>query len=173
MFRWKFWKILKRPFDKTPPGDCFWLFATQSINPLNADPTEWPSTLKRLSATVEELFKWVWPFWGIGSWRVKIRLTNRLFDVDSIWNKKFCIDNLYKAQLFHWLFRNRLMRQKGESQNGCFKENEHVCVSRGNKCWLFGKFDVLCFLNTRFEIRPFALLLRKCSKTLGRAWNFF
>ena len=67
------------------------------------------------------------------------------------------------------------MRQKGESQNGVsrkqstskFPNNEHfllpdthtyVCVPGGKKCSFFGKFDVLCFLETCFQGRPFALL---------------
>ena len=57
-----------------------------------------------------------------------------------------------------------VIRQKGESQNGCFKKkstpnfpkNEHLppdthtylCVSGGKKCSLFGKFGVLYFLET-------------------------
>ena len=66
-------------------------------------------------------------------------------------------------------------RQKGESQNGVsrkqstskFPKNEHfllpdthtyVCVPGGKKCSFFGKFDVLCFLETCFQGRPFALL---------------
>ena len=62
-------------------------------------------------------------------------------------------------------------RQKGESQNGCFKKAKHakfpknkhflppdmhtyVCVSGGKKCLLFGNFDVFAFLKHPF----FALL---------------
>ena len=52
-----------------------------------------------------------------------------------------------------------VISQKGESQNGCiektnmsnFPKDEHftyVCVSAGKKCSFFGKFDVLCFLET-------------------------
>ena len=33
----------------------------------------------------------------------------------------------------------------------------YLCVSGGKKCLFFGKFDVLCFFETRFEIRPLAL----------------
>ena len=57
-----------------------------------------------------------------------------------------------------------IIRQKGESQNGCFKKNKgreifrkkkhflppdthtHVCIAVGKKCSFFGKFGVLCFL---------------------------
>ena len=64
--------------------------------------------------------------------------------------------------------------QRGESQNGDNKKAKHAkfsypvirtwyiftrtCVSRGKKCLLFGKFDVLSFLATsvlRFAILPF------------------
>ena len=90
-----------------------------------------------------------------------------------------------------------VIRQKGKSQNGCFKKthfpsnfpkNEYflppdththirnvcssenfacfvllkrpfwVCVSGGTKCSFFGKFDVLCFLETpvlRFALLPY------------------
>ena len=51
-----------------------------------------------------------------------------------------------------------VIKQKGESQNGCFKKTKHVkfsekriffthmYVSGGKKCSFFRKFDVLCFL---------------------------
>ena len=54
-------------------------------------------------------------------------------------------------------------RQKGESQNGCFKKTKHAKFSKkrtfftpsyahlcilGGKCSFFGKFGVLCFLET-------------------------
>ena len=51
-----------------------------------------------------------------------------------------------------------------------FPKNEHflppnahayVCVSGGKKCSFFGKFDVLCFLETRFEICHLALFPAK------------
>ena len=66
-----------------------------------------------------------------------------------------------------------VIRQKDESQNGCFKKTKHVKfpekqtfltswythvhdrVSRG-KCSFFGKFGVLCFLET--PVLRFALL---------------
>ena len=67
------------------------------------------------------------------------------------------------------------MRQKGESQNGCFKSTEHAKSSekrtflhpwyahvreliRGKKCSFFEKFGVLCFLETpvlRFALLPY------------------
>ena len=65
------------------------------------------------------------------------------------------------------LFRKKMsvIRQKGECQNGCFKETKHVkffekrtfltplirtrtSVSGGEKCSFFGKVGVLCFLET-------------------------
>ena len=63
--------------------------------------------------------------------------------------------------------KSSVIRQKGESQKGCFKktkhakfsENEHffpsdkhtyVYVSGGKKCSFFIKFGVLCFLETPF-----------------------
>ena len=49
--------------------------------------------------------------------------------------------------------------QKGESKNWCFKKTMLVkfSVSEGKKCSFFGKFDVLCFLETpllRFAVLP-------------------
>ena len=73
------------------------------------------------------------------------------------------------------VLRNNLsvIRQKGQSHNGYYKkkstsnfpENKHilppdthtnVCISRGKKYSLFGKFGVLCFLVT--SVLRFALL---------------
>ena len=65
-----------------------------------------------------------------------------------------------------------VIRQKGKSQNGCFKKTKHVKfsekqifltpwytrVSGGKKNLFFGKFDVLCFLETpvlRFTLLPY------------------
>ena len=67
------------------------------------------------------------------------------------------------------------IRQKGESQNGCFKKAKHakisekqtfltpdthtyVCVSGGKKCLFLGNFGVLCFFETpvlRFAFLPY------------------
>ena len=63
-----------------------------------------------------------------------------------------------------------LIRQKGESQNGCFKKTKHVkfsekrtfltpCAYQGvRNVRFFGKFSVLCFLETpvlRFALLPY------------------
>ena len=69
-----------------------------------------------------------------------------------------------------------LIRQKGESQNGCFKKTKHTkfsekwnisyplirthtCAYQGvRNVRFFGKFDVLCFLETpvfRFALLPY------------------
>ena len=74
------------------------------------------------------------------------------------------------------LFRkSSVIRQKGESQNRCFKNTKHAKFSekqtfltpwyahvlvriRGNKCSFFGKFGVLCFPETpvlRFAVLPY------------------
>ena len=73
------------------------------------------------------------------------------------------------------LLISSVIRQKGETQNGCFKKTRHatfsekrtfftpirtrtyVCVSGGKKCSFFGKFGVLCFFETpvlRFAFLP-------------------
>ena len=65
-----------------------------------------------------------------------------------------------------------VIRQKGESQNGCFTKTKHakfpekqtfltpryMCVSEGKKCSFFEKFEVLCFRETpvlRFALLPY------------------
>ena len=67
------------------------------------------------------------------------------------------------------------IRQKDESQNGCYKKTKHAkfsekltflnpryahvrVLSGGKKCLFFGKYGVLFSCDTRFEIQPFALL---------------
>ena len=60
-----------------------------------------------------------------------------------------------------------VMRQKGESQNGCFS----VCVSGGKKCLSFGNFGVLCFLETpvlRFALLPYSRRVITMVQTLLR-----
>ena len=45
-----------------------------------------------------------------------------------------------------------VIRQKGESQNWCFKKTKHA------KCSFFGKFGMFCFLETpalRFALLPY------------------
>ena len=71
--------------------------------------------------------------------------------------------------------KSSVIERKGESQNGCFKKtttpnfpkNEHflppdtptyVRVPGGKKCLFFGKFGVVCFLETpfsRFTLLPY------------------
>ena len=100
--------------------------------------------------------------------------------------------NLSKLQIYKWktnisstqhLTANTLtpvqillvIRQNGESQNGCFRKTKHakfsekrtfitpdtykyVCVPGGKKCLFFGKFGVLCIFETpvlRFTLLPY------------------
>ena len=78
---------------------------------------------------------------------------------------------------FHYQFainfyKSSVVRQKGESQNAYFKKTKHVkfsekrsfftpwhaCISGGKKWSFFGKFDLLCFLETpflRFTLLPY------------------
>ena len=78
------------------------------------------------------------------------------------------------------------MRQKGEPQNGCSRKQStpnfpnikrflppdthtYVCVSGGKKCSFFGKFGVVCFLETpglRFALLPYYRQIRKFLKNL-------
>ena len=77
---------------------------------------------------------------------------------------------------FQNMSNSSVIRQKGESQNGCFKKTKqakfskkpehflppdthtYVCVSGGKKCSFFEKFGVLCFLETpllRLALLPY------------------
>ena len=96
----------------------------------------------------------------------KVIFTNVCMDTPII-----LLDN---ANIFHLvnfnMNRNNVgNRQKNEYQNGCFKKTKHakfsekrefltcVCVLGGKKCSFFGKFGVLCFLETfvlRFALFP-------------------
>ena len=49
-----------------------------------------------------------------------------------------------------------VIRQKGESQNGCFKKAKHAKISEKHRLF-YGNFGVLCFLET--PVLRFALLL--------------
>ena len=55
-----------------------------------------------------------------------------------------------------------VIKQKGETQNWCFKKTKHAkfsekfSVSGGKKCSFFEKIGVICFLETR--LLRFALL---------------
>ena len=82
----------------------------------------------------------------------------------------------YKGvQVALWYLISSVIRQKGESQNGCFKKTKcakfsekrafltlcshtYVCKTGGKKCLFFGKFGVLSFLETpvlRFVLLPY------------------
>ena len=87
---------------------------------------------------------------------------------------------------FVWSMRriSSVIRQKGESQQTCSRKQStpnfpktkisyslirtrtYVCVSGGKKCSIFGKFDVLCFLETPVWIyqRPMTELFNKIVK---------
>ena len=77
-------------------------------------------------------------------------------------------ESLQFRKLATWNMKPSIIRQKGESQNGCFKKAKHAkifekqtfltSVSRGKKCLFFGNFGVLCFLETpvlRFALLPY------------------
>ena len=91
-----------------------------------------------------------------------------------IWShvlKKSLIKNfIFCAVSEQWFLKSAVcevsmvIREKGESQNGCFKKTKHDKLSekrtfhvRGKKCSFFGKFGVLCSLKT--PVFRFALLL--------------
>ena len=74
-----------------------------------------------------------------------------------------------------WFDKSLVVREKGESQNGCYKKTNHVKISEkwtflpldthtwvyvtgGKKCLFFRKFGMLCFLVTpvlRFILLPY------------------
>ena len=84
---------------------------------------------------------------------------------------------LSKSVTRKWYHKSSVIREKVESQIGCFKETKHVkfsekrtfltyvCVSGGKKCSFFGKFDMLCFLET--PVLRFALLSYYQRNTIG------
>ena len=93
------------------------------------------------------------------------------------------------SSIYSWIHSIALViRQKGESQNGCFKKRKHAQFSekrifltpwyahvrariRGKKCSFFRKiWRALFSWNTRFEIRTLALLPAICRNILSR-WN--
>ena len=98
--------------------------------------------------------------------------------------EKLVLYPFLKSQYWDFLWINALViRQKGESENGCYKKTKHVKFSekrkfftqwyahvyvciRSKKCSFFGKFGVLCFLET--PVLKFALLPYYRRKI----WNF-
>ena len=82
-------------------------------------------------------------------------------------------------------YNSSVIRQKSESQYGYFKKTKHarfsekrtslapdthtyICVSGDKKCSFFGKFDVLCFLETpvlRFALLPYYRQIRLCVRS--------
>ena len=91
-------------------------------------------------------------------------------------NSDLNVRNIYWNSLIfgYWESISSVIRQKGESQNACFKKSKHtkfsknehslspdtftVCVSGDKKCSFLGIFE-----NIRFEICPFSLLPANCS----------
>ena len=88
--------------------------------------------------------------------------------------KRTTFQKLFENEL-HWLYRfySLVIRQKGESQNGCFKkikhvkfsENEHFlppCACQEVMLFFCKIWRALFSWDTCFEIRPFALLPTLC-----------
>ena len=70
--------------------------------------------------------------------------------------KLFRITAQPKLRKYLQCYFSSVIRQKGESQNGCFKKTKHAKFSE--KRTFFGKFGVLCFLETpvlRFALLPY------------------
>ena len=124
------------------------------------------------------------------------------------WNLKKLLDQSEFISVLSWIYRRLLIaflvtssviRQKGESQNGCFKKTKHAKFSaktnifypliRTRTCayayqgiknvHFCGKFGVLCFLETpglRFALLPYyrRLILRKTARAglLNRKSDF-
>ena len=77
-----------------------------------------------------------------------------------MYHKEVFVGNKAKGRISKRVFQENKARQ-------IFRKNEHflppdthtyVCVSGGKKCSFFGKFGVLCFLETpvlKFNLLPF------------------
>ena len=85
------------------------------------------------------------------------------------------VENQFYTKILKCFIMTSVIRQKGESQNECFKktkhakfsENEHflspeshtyMCVSESKKSLFFRKLGVLCFLETPVLRLPFCLV---------------
>ena len=82
-------------------------------------------------------------------------LTNFIIDIPEL------VGNMGKWQISKLVFQENKARQisrKTIISYFLIRTRTYVCVSGGKKYSFFGKFGVLCFLETRFDIRPFALL---------------
>ena len=75
--------------------------------------------------------------------KVTISMVNRILQVEAF-NILFLPSFAMKVNNFFVSSNSSVIRQKGESQNGCSKKAKHSQISEKH---------------TRFEIRPFALLL--------------
>ena len=116
------------------------------------------------------------------SFRVSARRVSRFFPVkvkriflctNFFKNLKLCSTVFILNQLILLVNIRIIMsviRQKGESQNGYFKKKKHsdthtyLCISEGKKFQFFGKFCVLCFLETpvlRIILLPY---YRQCQR---------
>ena len=67
-----------------------------------------------------------------------------------------------------------VIREKGESQNGCFKKAKHAKISEyvsgGKKCLFFGILACFAFLKHPFWDSPFCLIADEYLLLLDREW---
>ena len=127
-------------------------------------------------------------FFNFGAWNFYLSLFCIIYlflRTQAVGNKTQCSDILTNIRtLFD---KSPVIRQKGESQNGCFKKTKHakfpdkrtfltcwyahtyVCVSGGKKYSFFGKFGVFCFLENL--VLRFALL--PCTDELLKLFNWY
>ena len=186
-------------------GKCCVSF--ENLRESTANSSKFPGKFKTSSSEVTNHLFWKWSLSKIFFKKFEI-FKNKVFTLGI---KKFCpiytaftnivssylekhFKSLYEAI---WMLRKSatlrtficpfaIIRQNGESQNGCFKKTKHakfsekrtflppgthtyehfllrdtrtyVCVSGGKKRSFFGKFGVLCFLETpvlRFALFPY------------------
>ena len=95
--------------------------------------------------------------------------------------RRYCESNLSSVEIslsFYLIWNSSVIRQKGESQDGCFKKTKHVRFSEKRtflkKCSFFWKFDVLCFLETpvlRFALWPYyrRIIFCFCQETISQS----
>ena len=142
------------------------ILGSVDFKPLTLEFAKCWDTLEKSCSICFKIFKSVSEYFGtlfitlfikgsiINIWFCKsFKVTNSCWGILSFHNKWF--KSLLTLNLKH---PSMVIRQKGESQNGCFKKAKHAKISEKNICLFFGNFDVLCFLETpvlRFALLPY------------------
>ena len=138
---------------------------------LSANPTKWPNTQTIRRLTADELFECVWPFCGVGAWRVNTECSYFI----SLWFLvKPNADETVRVVNYHTSHRHLLRGFKRKVEDiafESFKSNRLACIDSEGTVFVFNIYesgeDVKYLFNDLCVWEKIVLRVSICSNLIG------